>query len=73
MFGKVKMTGLITLGVISLTLDVYGFQFNARITMTIIEKGTTTWRYRCDIVNVDGSRDAFDFNLNTETGEVSNL
>ena len=28
MFGKVKMTGLITLGVISLTLDVYGFQFN---------------------------------------------
>lgn len=52
---------------------LYGFQFNARITMTIIEKGTTTWRYRCDIVNVDGSRDAFDFNLNTETGEVSNL
>lgn len=44
---------------------------DARITMTIKDKGATLWLYHCDIVNLDGSRSAFEFDLNIETGEIN--
>ena len=50
---------------------LYDIPSDARITMTIKDKGATLWLYHCDIVNLDGSRSAFEFDLNIETGEIS--
>lgn len=50
---------------------LYDIPSDARITMTIKDKGATFWLYHCDIVNLDGSRSAFEFDLNIETGEIS--
>ena len=50
---------------------LYEIPSDARITMTIKDKGATLWLYHCDIVNLDGSRSAFEFDLNIETGEIS--
>lgn len=50
---------------------LYSVPSDARITMTIKDKGATLWLYHCDIVNLDGSRSAFEFDLNIETGEIS--
>lgn len=46
-------------------------QSNARITMTVLEKKEQIWGYRCNIVNEDGSKSEFKFDLNVETGEVT--
>lgn len=48
-------------------------QFNARVTMTVLEKKGQIWGYCCNIVNEDGSKSEFKFNLNVETGEVTYL
>lgn len=48
-------------------------QPNARITMTLLEKKGQIWSYRYNIVNEDGSKSEFKFNLNVETGEVTYL
>lgn len=44
---------------------------DARITMTILEKGQSIWKYNCKVINRDGSQNNFDFNLNIETGELN--
>ena len=50
---------------------LYSVPSDARIIMTVKDKGATLWLYHCDIVNLDGSRSAFEFDLNIETGEIS--
>lgn len=41
--------------------------------MTLLEKKGQIWSYRYNIVNEDGSKSEFKFNLNVETGEVTYL
>lgn len=46
-------------------------QSDSRITVILLEKGETVWKYNCDVINKDGSQYSFDFNLNIETGEIN--
>ena len=45
-------------------------QENAKVTMTLLEKGASIWRYSCQVLNYDGSQNTFELNLNVETGEL---
>lgn len=45
-------------------------QSDSRITMTVVEKKGQLWKYRCDIVNKDGSKAQFDLQVDTESGEL---
>lgn len=45
-------------------------QSDAKVTMIVSEKNEQIWKYRCDIVNRDGSKTQFSFQLNIETGEL---
>lgn len=46
-------------------------QFDARITMTVTDKKDKIWKYRCDIVNKDGSKEQFSFQIDIETGKLT--
>lgn len=43
---------------------------DSRVTVTLIDKKMTLWRYQFDIVNYDGSKKQFYVDLNIQTGEV---
>lgn len=45
-------------------------QENAKVTMTLLEKGASIWKYSCQVLNYDGSQNTFELNLNVETGEL---
>lgn len=75
MFGKVKMTGLITLGVISLTLDVYGFQFNDTNLQQALNKSkegyTATQGYHTPVEDaVDREGHFYEEGFYTENGKT---
>lgn len=44
---------------------------DSRVTVTLIDKKTTLWRYQFDIVNYDGSKKQFYIDLNIQTGEIT--
>lgn len=44
---------------------------DSRVTVTLIDKKTTLWRYQFDIVNYDGSKKQFYVDLNIQTGEIT--
>lgn len=48
-------------------------QSDAKITMSLLEKRESVWKYRCDIVNRDGSKSNFKFELNIEDGKMTYL
>lgn len=46
---------------------------DAKVTMTLLEKNGEEWSYQCEIVNRDGSKSCFKFELNVETGKITYL
>lgn len=44
---------------------------DSHITVTLVEKKDPLWRYRCEVVNQDGSKINFTFDLHVETGEIT--
>lgn len=52
---------------------LYNTQSDAKITMTIIDKKNQVWKYRCDIVNKDGSQEQFSLQIDIETGKFTYL
>lgn len=43
---------------------------DSRVSVSLIDKKTTLWRYQFDIVNYDGSKKQFYVDLNVQTGEI---
>lgn len=52
---------------------LYNTQSDAKITMTLIDKKNQVWKYRCDIVNKDGSQEQFSLQIDIETGKFTYL
>lgn len=50
-----------------------GVKSDAKVTMTLLEKNGEEWSYQCEIVNRDGSKSCFKFELNVETGKITYL
>lgn len=46
---------------------------DAKVTMTLLAKNEELWSYQCEIVNRDGSKSHFKFELNVETGKITYL
>ena len=46
-------------------------QQDVKVTMTLLEKDKSIWKYNCKVINWDGSQYSFDVNLNIETGEIN--